>query len=169
MTNHYSGSESNMTAEDCWICNICGQLNSSNEDICSECGSFKEETSYDALIFFLGGIVAFGVALFLILRYKHITLESFIYFRNRKIIPFFKPVVFGPLSIDVDDEKVKKAEFYVNGQLKDTLTEAPYVWRWNEGAFMKKIIETKVYDEEGNEHSSEGMTFYVFNSPKLFK
>ena len=129
----------------------------------------KEEASYDALILFLGGIIVIGIALFLLLRYKHITLESFIYFRNRKIIPFFKPVVFGPLSIDVDDKQVKKAEFYVNGQLKDTLTEAPYVWRWNEGAFMKQVIETKVYDEEGNEHSSEGMTFYVFNSPRLFK
>jgi len=133
-------------------------------------GEIKEdEASYAALFLFLGGIIAFGVALFFILRYKHITLESFIYFRNRKIIPFFKPVVFGPLSIDVDDERVKKAEFYVNGQLKDTLTEAPYVWRWNEGAFMKKTIETKVYDEDGNKHSSDEMKFYVFNSPRLFK
>jgi len=120
-------------------------------------------------IILTGGIVATGIALLLIMRRKHITFDSFIYIKNKKIIPFFKPVVFGPLSIDVNDARVGKAEFYVDGKLKNTVTEAPYVWEWNESAFMKHIIETKVYDREGNSVSSGEMTFFVFNSPKFFK
>ena len=90
------------------------------------------------------------------------------YIKNRKIIPFFKPIVFGPLSLDINDQKISKAEFYVNGELKDTLTQEPYVWKWNENSFMKQKIETKVFDQQGNSSSSGEMTFYVFN-PKLFK
>jgi len=73
------------------------------------------------------------------------------------------------LKIDVNDEKVRKAEFYVNGQLKSTITEPPFIWNWDEKTFMKQKIETVVYDEEGNSNSSGEMTFFVFNSPKFFK
>jgi hypothetical protein len=114
----------------------------------------------------LGGI---GAIFYLIIRYKNINFESFVYFKNKKIIPFFKPLVFGPLRIDVDDEKIKKAEFFVNGELKTTLTEAPFIWNWNETSFMKKTIEAKVYDDQGNTRSSGEMTFFIFNSPWLFK
>ena len=130
----------------------------------------EEKTGFSWMwIILTGGIVATGIALLLIMRRKHITFDSFIYIKNKKIIPFFKPVVFGPLSIDVNDARVGKAEFYVDGKLKNTVTEAPYVWEWNESAFMKHIIETKVYDREGNSVSSGEMTFFVFNSPKFFK
>ena len=82
---------------------------------------------------------------------------------------FFKPLVFGPLRIDVNDEKVKKAEFFINGELKDTITQKPFIWNWNERSFMKKTIETKIYDQEGKSSSSGEMTFFVFNSPRFFK
>lgn len=130
----------------------------------------EEKTGFSWIsIMLVGGFAAVGIALLLIMRYKQITFDSFIYIKNKKIIPFFKPVVFGPLSIDVNDAKVSKAEFYVDGRLKNTVTEAPYVWEWNESAFMKHIIETKVYDQEGKSISSGEMTFFVFNSPKFFK
>ena len=116
-----------------------------------------------------GGIGLAGLVILLFIRFKIITLESFIYIKNKKIIPFFKPFVFGPLRIDVNDKKVRKAEFYVNGKLKDTLTQEPFIWNWDEPAFMKKTIETKVYDEYGNSTSSGEMTFFVFNTPKFFK
>lgn len=125
--------------------------------------------SLSTILILLGAIGAAGAALFLIMRYKNITFESFIYIKNKKIIPFFKPLVVGPLRIDVNDEKVKKAEFYVNGKLKDTITQEPYIWNWNEPAFMKKTIETKIYDQDGNSSSSGEMTFFVFNTPRFFK
>ncbi|MCX6666992.1 MAG: right-handed parallel beta-helix repeat-containing protein [Euryarchaeota archaeon] len=130
----------------------------------------EEKTGFSWIsIILVGGFAAVGIALLLIMRYKQITFDSFIYIKNKKIIPFFKPVVFGPLSIDVNDARVGKAEFYVDGKLRNTVTEAPYIWEWNESAFMKHIIETKVYDREGNSVSSGEMTFFVFNSPKFFK
>ena len=122
-----------------------------------------------SFLIILGAIGGAGAAVFLMIRYQIITLESFIYIKNKKIIPFFKPLVFGPLRIDVDDKKVKKAEFYVNGKLKDTIIQKPFIWNWNEPAFMKKTIETKIYDQDGNSSSSGDMTFFIFNPPRLFK
>jgi PKD repeat protein len=129
----------------------------------------ESEFSFYSFFLFLGIIGGLGASFYFILRYKNIYLQSFIYFKNKKIIPFFKPVVVGPLSIDVDDEKVKKAEFFVDGELKTTLTKSPFIWNWNEKSFLKKTIEAKVYDEDGNQKTSGEMTFFVFNSPRLFK
>lgn len=129
----------------------------------------KEGISLWTVLIILGSIGIAGTAVFLLTKFNYINFESFVYIKNKKIIPFFKPLVIGPLRIDVNDEKVKKAEFYVNGKLKDTLTEAPYIWNWNEPAFMKKSIETKIFDQEGKSSSSGEMTFFVFNSPRFFK
>jgi parallel beta-helix repeat protein len=132
--------------------------------------TFQEsEIPIYSFLIFLGMLGGIGAIFYLIIRYKNINFESFVYFKNKKIIPFFKPLVFGPLRIDVDDEKIKKAEFFVNGELKTTLTEAPFIWNWNETSFMKKTIEAKVYDDQGNTRSSGEMTFFIFNSPWLFK
>jgi len=38
-----------MATEKNWICNICGQNNQHDEDICEECGSYREESSYDSI------------------------------------------------------------------------------------------------------------------------
>lgn len=129
-----------------------------------------EEQGFDIIsigpyIIALAGIF---VLAFLLSKKFNINFQSFVYVKNKKIIPFFKPVVFGPLSLDLENKNISKAEFYVNGELKDTLTQEPYVWKWDESAFMKQKIETKIYDQEGNSNSSGEMTFYVFN-PKLFK
>jgi len=128
--------------------------------------SFIEQ---NLLLIIIGIIGGSGAVLYILTRLNFITFESFVYFKNKKIIPFFKPLVFGPLRIDLKSEKIKKAEFYVNGKLKDTITEPPYVWNWNETSFMRKKIETKIFDQEGNTTTSGEMTFYVFNSPRLFK
>ena len=121
-------------------------------------------------VMLIGGVgVACAILLFLASRYKLIKFESFIYVRNKKILPFFKPVVFGPFSLDIDDKRVSKAEFYVNGKLKDTVTQEPYTMKWDEKAFMKQTIEAKVYDEYGNSSTTGEITFFVFNLPKFFK
>ncbi len=123
-------------------------------------------TSFLIMLGIFGGAI---LSLFFVMKYKNIALESFVYIKNKKIIPFFKPVIVGPLSINVDSDKVSKAEFYVDGKLKETLIEPPYTWQWNERSFMKHNIETKIYDQEGNSNSSGEMGFYVFNMPKFFK
>ena len=120
------------------------------------------------VMIYLGFTIGLFALMYLIMRKKNIHFESFIYFKNKKIIPFFKPVVFGPLKIDVNDNNITKAEFYVNGMLKQTITEEPYVWNWDEPAFLKQKIKTKIYDNEGKSYSSDDSTFYVFNLPSLF-
>jgi len=132
-------------------------------------GKQEMQTPFSILLPILGGIIATLVMIYVVFRYKNITLESFVYFKNKKIIPFFKPLIIGPLKIDVDDEKISKAEFYLNGELKDTITQAPYIWKLDKPMFNKQKIETKVYDQDGNVISSGEMTFYVINPPRFFK
>ena len=102
-------------------------------------------------------------ALIILFKKKGIKLEDFIYIKNKKILPFFRPLVLGPLSVKVDDNRISKAEFYVDGALKQTMTDPPYRWQWDERTFMKHTVETKIYDAEGNSSSSGKMPFYVFN------
>ncbi len=113
----------------------------------------------------IGGII---IGTYILSKKLDINLESFIYFKNKKIIPFFKPFVFGPLRINVKEDNIKKAEFYVNGKLHETITEPPYNWDYDKTGIMRPKIEAKVYDNTGNESSTGEMTFYVFNN-RLFR
>ena len=114
---------------------------------------------------FCGGLAA----LLLFFRVKHVSIDDFLYIKNRKILPFIRTVIFGPLSIKIEDPTISKAEFYIDGTLKDTLTDAPFYWKWDEKAFMKHTLETKIYDEDGNSASSGEKTFFIFHNPLKFK
>jgi len=135
----------------------------------SPAGDTESKIDIISILPFIGLIAGGFVALYLFMRYKHITLESFIYFKNKKIIPFFKPLVFGPLRIDIKEKNIKKAEIYVNGKLKETITEPPYTWDFNEKGFIMPKIETKIYDNKGNSNSTGEMTFFILNGPKFFR
>jgi len=114
----------------------------------------------------LGIAVAVLAALFILNKYKIITLDDFVYIKSVKIIPFFKTVVFGPISVNVNNTQIAKAEFFIDGQLKETLIEPPYFWEWKENAYLKHTLETIVYDDEGNSASSGEKIFYIFNPIK---
>ena len=85
------------------------------------------------------------------------------YINTRKIMPFFKTVIVGPISVRIDDDRFQKAEFYVDGALKETATSFPYTWQWQEKAFFKHTLETKVFDSEGNSVSTGPVDIYFFN------
>jgi len=121
------------------------------------------------MFIFLGSSIGGIIALIIFLKVKQITIDDFLYIKNRKIIPFLKTIIFGPLSVKIDDPNIAKAEFYVDGTLKDTLTSAPFAWKWNEKAFMKHKLETKIYKQDGESISSGEKTFYIFNNPLKFK
>lgn len=125
--------------------------------------SFAEQ---NLLWFVLGGLLGALGGLLFFFKVKHVTIDGFLYIKNRKIIPFFKPVIVGPVSIHIPDERLSRAEFYVDGQLKEETTTFPALWQWNEQAFLKHTLETKVYDEEGNSSSSGQLEFYIFNIGK---
>jgi parallel beta-helix repeat protein len=115
----------------------------------------------------LVGLSIGGIGGLLILfRVKNISIDGFIYIRNKKIIPFFKSVIVGPISVKIPHENLSKAEFFVDGQLKEEISSFPVFWQWNEQAFMKHTLETKVYDQDGNSASSGQMEFFIFNLTK---
>ena len=121
------------------------------------------------LLLLLGSTFGGMAAILIFFRIKRVTIDDFLYIKNKKIIPFIKTIVFGPLSVAIEDPNISKAEFFVDGALKDTLTTAPFVWKWNEKAFMKHTLETKIYDQEGNATSSGEMTFFIFHNPLKFR
>jgi len=125
--------------------------------------SFLEKNLFVILlsifIFTMGGLLIF-------FKKKNISIDGFIYIKNRKIIPFFKSVIVGPVSIKIPNEHLAKAEFYVDGQLKNEITSFPLTWQWNENAFMKHTLEARVYDQDGSSASSGEMEFYIFNVSK---
>ncbi len=111
----------------------------------------------------LGVTITILVTAFFAFKYKLVIIDDFIYIKNKKILPFFRTIIFGPVSVNVDSDNISKAEFYIDGKLKDALTNPPYLWKWNEKAYLKHTLETKIYDKEGNDTSSGEMMFYIFN------
>lgn len=115
-------------------------------------------------------LVSLGIGviggLLLFFKVKNVSVDGFVYIRNKKIIPFFKSVIVGPVSVQIPDEHLSRAEFYVDGQLKNEVSSFPVFWQWNEKAFLKHTLETKVYDQEGNSASSGKMEFFIFNVTK---
>jgi len=101
--------------------------------------------------------------LLILFKVKNVSIDGFIYIRNKKIIPFFKSVIIGPVSVKIPHEHLSRAEFYVDGTLKDEISTFPVFWQWNEKAFLKHTLETKVYDSDGNSSSSGQMEFFIFN------
>ena len=116
----------------------------------------------------LGGCIGGLVAFVLWVRLKHIRFDDYIYLKKWRVFPFFKPVIIGPVSINVANKSISKAEFYVDGTLQATETNAPFLWQWNKPSFSNHRIETKIYDENGKSVSSGSMNVMVinpFNSP----
>ena len=63
----------------------------------------------------------------------------------------------------MQDEEMEssKVEFYVDGLLKTTDVEAPYIWTWNEIVFGNHEIKIIAYDHNGNNVSKE-ITIWKF-------
>jgi hypothetical protein len=57
-----------------------------------------------------------------------------IYLMNKRILPFYKPVIIGRITIEVTATQVPlgidRVEFYVGDTLEATDTTAPYSWTW---------------------------------------
>ncbi len=87
-----------------------------------------------------------------------------IYLVNKRIFPFSKTIILGNIEVEafvhdlwyepIDAEKV---EFYIDGDLKSTDTEAPYKWMWKSIQLFKRKHTIKViaYDEFGYQVSDE--------------
>lgn len=84
-----------------------------------------------------------------------------IYWNNKKILSFFKPIIFGPIDITVeawDESGVDRALIYIDDDFKYKFKftgSANFSWRWDIEEFGKHTIKVIVYDNIGNKASKE--------------
>lgn len=80
-----------------------------------------------------------------------------IYIKNRRILPFPRTVILGDIDIEVivygywyEPVEVDKVEFYIDDDLKNTVTSPPYTWTWDEKSLLKRkhTITVKAYDKD---------------------
>ena len=84
--------------------------------------------------------------------------ERHLYFMNREIIPFLTTLIIGNIDIKVnasDPSGVDRVEFYIDGQLMETVTTAPYNWTWSKNAFFKHTIKVSAFDNFENDAEKE--------------
>jgi hypothetical protein len=79
-----------------------------------------------------------------------------LYIFNREIIAGLGTYtfVFGEITVEVNAadalSTVAQIEFYMDGTLKETITEGIYRWHWSESAMGRHTIKVVAYDEAGN-------------------
>jgi hypothetical protein len=77
--------------------------------------------------------------------------ENGLYVANTKILPFFVPFLIGSCEIqasvqEINKSQVDRVEFYIDDELQEVDTTAPYSWVWNQrsfGSYMIKVIAYK--------------------------
>ena len=83
--------------------------------------------------------------------------ENYLYIYGREIAPMPTTIIIGKITIEVEVNgvlSVEKVEFYIDGELKETKTEEPYEWTWDETSFLAHTIKVVAY-YNGDTISSE--------------
>jgi outer membrane protein assembly factor BamB len=92
--------------------------------------------------------------------------ENALYIANRKIMPLRAPVILGRITVEVnassDNSTISRVEFYIDGELKATVTAQPYSWTWDTRSFSKHTIKIKVYNSFENSVSAERLAWKFF-------
>jgi len=82
-----------------------------------------------------------------------------IYIKDRMVIPFIVPVIFGDIQIwfwaEDSESGLNRTELYIDGELKEVFTIIPKSWLWDEKVFFKHTITVKAYDNAGNNATIE--------------
>jgi hypothetical protein len=77
-----------------------------------------------------------------------------IYIKDEEIIPFFKPLIVGDITVKAEVLNtlygVNRVEFYVNDELKKIDTTEPYTWKWDEKTFFRHTLKATAFDNHGN-------------------
>jgi len=85
---------------------------------------------------------------------KIIKPENALYLSNKKILPFFRPLIIGGIDIEVEASDnisgISRIEFYVDGETKEFDYSEPYSWTWDEKAFFKHTLKVVAFDRSGN-------------------
>jgi len=85
--------------------------------------------------------------------------ENAIYLFDHKLLPFFVPIAIGKINIETFafnvENGIDKVEFYMDDELKQTVTNEPYAWMWNEPAFFRHNLRIVAYDTIGRNATRE--------------
>ena len=91
-------------------------------------------------------------------------LENTFYFQDQERMSLPRnTIIYGPITITVNASSaigVAKVEFYVDGKLKETVTQAPYTYLWRpliqfNGLSLKHTIKVIAYDTQGHNATAE--------------
>jgi hypothetical protein len=92
--------------------------------------------------------------------------DGYLYVFNKEIMPLPKnTIIIGKITVETStfsEDGIEKVDFYVDGVLKDTDTEYPYEWLWNEYAFGNHELKVIAYDSGGNKAEDE-IDVMIFN------
>jgi hypothetical protein len=88
-----------------------------------------------------------------------------LYVFGMRLLPLRKTVIIGKMTIDIapkDNYGISKAEYYIDGTLKDTITEQPFDWNMNLKLSGEHTLKIIIYDHAGN-YKSESKTATIYN------
>ena len=89
-----------------------------------------------------------------------------IYIRNRAVFPFFRPLIFGSIEINVsaedEESSVESIEIYINSKLVKSITGDSCNYTWDETVFGRQTITVKAMNSEGNEKIEEKIVWKFF-------
>ena len=88
-----------------------------------------------------------------------------LYLFNVMVLPLPKRcIVIGPITIEVQASQIplgiERVEFRLDDQLKATVTQPPYTWRWNQG-FSRHTVAVTAYDTSGKS-AQDSITVWKF-------
>jgi len=92
--------------------------------------------------------------------------ENAVYIQGKKILTFFRPVIFGKITIEAevtnDGCGIDRVEIYIDEKLRENFTSPPYQWIWDEHMFFKHSITVVAYDVIGKNTSKQLITWKFF-------
>jgi hypothetical protein len=101
--------------------------------------------------------------------------KAHVYIFNIQIAPLpgqgrFNAIVIGAVNVEVDigNTSADKVEFYVDNELKDNDTEAPYEWKWDDRMIVPRIHSLKVVGYENDVEVGSDEIRLLFINPLGF-
>ncbi len=96
---------------------------------------------------------------------KIITPDNALYVNNHRLFPFFSPLIFGTVDVEVAVTGVtsmERVEFYVDDEQVAVDAEAPYVYIWDTISFGRHHIKATGRDASGTIFSDEIFAWKFF-------
>ncbi len=89
-----------------------------------------------------------------------------LYISSRKILPLAFPLIIGEIIIQADssyeESNINRVEFYIDGEIRNTDYEAPYVWLWDDSIIGGHTLGVVAYENVGDIAKDE-QAVWIFN------